>query len=189
MAEFTTIVLVGPKHSGKTSTGLALAALLEGDFTDLDSFIKERTGKSPRTLYREGPEIFKKAEAEALSALLSCRTEKSSLTVIAIGGGIIDNSEALSLLTGRDPPPLLIYLAVSAGTAWERIESAAAKTGELPPFLNTANPRETHRELHERRSAAYQKLAGIRVKCEGKTPEQLATEIAAALKAPNHEIL
>jgi shikimate kinase len=61
---------MGPKHSGKTSVGLVLAALLAGEFIDLDALIETRTGKSPRLLYIEGPDIFKEAEAQALESLI-----------------------------------------------------------------------------------------------------------------------
>jgi shikimate kinase len=70
-----TVLLVGPKHSGKTSAGRALARLWTGKnapaafFTDLDELVEDRTGKSPRALYGEGPEIFRKAEADALGDL------------------------------------------------------------------------------------------------------------------------
>ncbi|MDR0997648.1 MAG: hypothetical protein LBL70_01155, partial [Treponema sp.] len=66
------ILLTGPKHSGKTSAGRALVRLLAektdpaASFIDLDELVEDRTGKSPRALYREGPEIFRKAEADAL---------------------------------------------------------------------------------------------------------------------------
>ncbi|MDR3335579.1 MAG: shikimate kinase [Treponema sp.] len=168
------IVLIGPKHSGKTSAGKALAALLKGKFKDLDAVIGERTGKSPRELYREGPLVFRKAEAEALEALFG---DVPSRRIIATGGGLADNCEALSLLQKLKPPPFLVYLEVPAETAWRRIELAAAKSGEFPPFLKTANPKETHRELHERRAIVYRELAGLSVRGEGKTPEELAEEI------------
>jgi shikimate kinase len=176
------IVLIGPKHSGKTSAGKALAALLKGKFKDLDAFIEERTGKSPRELYREGPPVFRKAEAEALEALLETESGDSlppgkNFRIIAPGGGLADNPEALSRLQRLKPPPFLVYLEVSAETAWRRIELAAAESGEFPPFLKTANPKETHRELHERRARVYRELAGFSVRGEGKTPEELGEEI------------
>jgi shikimate kinase len=107
------IVLLGPKHSGKTSAGKALALLLSCSFVDLDDYIARRSGKSPRVLYLEGPEIFRKAEAEALAALFESEvmiphtreipsspsvTEVFPKVIIASGGGIVDNPEALALL-------------------------------------------------------------------------------------------
>jgi shikimate kinase len=72
-------------------------------------------------------------------------------------------------------------LNISAATAWQRIAgSSGGLQGNLPPFLKTENPQETHRALHERRSAAYLQLADIVVEAEGKTPEKIAFEIHAS---------
>jgi len=174
------IVLVGPKHSGKTSAGRELAVLLSGDFVDLDEHITRKTGKSPRALYIEGPEVFKRAETEALAALLSDLPEKikfASSLVIASGGGLIDNPDALLLLK-KNPAVTSVFLDISVKTAWERIERA----GELPPFLKTENPQETHRSLHERRAAAYRQFASLVIKADGKSPGGLAQEIVEKLR-------
>jgi shikimate kinase len=165
------IFLIGPKHSGKTSAGRALALRCLGSFIDLDDLIAERSGKSPRTLYAEGPEVFRKAEATALAALLD--PAAAGPRVIAAGGGIIDNPEAIALLE-KTETILPVYLNVSAEIAWERI---SANGRELPPFLKTENPRETHRALHERRALAYRKRAHLVIEAEGKSPEAIAREI------------
>jgi shikimate kinase len=177
-ARIPDIILVGPKHSGKTSAGAALAARCSGRFIDLDELVEQRSGKSPRTLYAEGPEVFREAEAGALASLLEA--ESGGRRVIAAGGGVIDNPAALALIAaGKTLLP--VYLNVSAETAWERIRGA----GELPPFLKTEHPMETHRALHRRRAAAYRKLARFTIEAEGKSPRQIALEIHALLPQSN----
>ncbi|MDR2435092.1 MAG: shikimate kinase [Treponema sp.] len=174
------IFLVGPKHSGKTSAGKALAALCSGRFIDLDGLIAERTGESPRSLYTEGPAVFRNAEAAALAALIG--SETLDARIIAAGGGLIDNPDAIALLENtKTATP--VYLDVSVDTAWERINGEAG--GELPPFLKTENPRETHRALHERRAAAYRKFARLTIEAERKSPEEIAGEILERLKHLN----
>ena len=82
--------------------------------------------------------------------------------VIALGGGVIDNEHAVRFLTTRVcdiKDALFVYLDISAAAAWQRIAAAAKKTGELPAFLRTDSPRETHRAIHERRRAAYRAFA------------------------------
>ena len=167
------IVLVGPKHSGKTSTGNALAQALSCGFIDLDEYIARKSGKSPRALYTEGPEILRKAEAEALAALFDPKaTDVPSLAVIASGGGLADNPEALSLLD-KNPAAITVFLDISAESAWNRIMAA----GALPPFLKTENPRETHRSLHERRAEIYRQFAAHVINANGKSPGEIAREI------------
>jgi shikimate kinase len=189
------IIIVGPKHSGKTSAGLALTKLLSGTgdfrraadstepcFVDLDELIEQRTGKSPRTLYQEGRDIFQAAEAGALASLVGkaavslSSSGKAAALVIAAGGGIIDNEGALALIK-KTSGAITICLDVSADAAWDRIDASARRDGGLPPFLKTGNPGETHRALHERRAAAYRNFARIIIKAEGKSPEEIAGEI------------
>ncbi|MDR1972538.1 MAG: shikimate kinase [Treponema sp.] len=186
------VIIVGPKHSGKTSAGKALARLWAGGralFVDLDELVERRTGKSPRLLYREGPECFRQAEAAALRALLgeisagkgsfAPAAAPAGVFIAAAGGGIADNREALALLK-KNGAVKTVYIEVPAETAWERIREAADRTGELPPFLNTDNPRETHRLLHERRGKIYRELAAFTVKA-GDTPEETAAEMLRRL--------
>jgi shikimate kinase len=177
------IILTGPKHSGKTTAGRALADRCAGIFTDLDELVETLTGKNPRTLFKEGPEVFRRAELEALQNLLDsgdvCAQtgyNRGIFRIAAAGGGLVDNDAALDLLKKAGATEL-VYLEVSVATAWARIKASAEKTGELPPFLNTADPVETHRLLHERRAAAYKKIARIIIKADGKTPEAIGEEL------------
>ncbi|GHT90927.1 shikimate kinase [Spirochaetia bacterium] len=173
------IILTGPKHAGKTTAGRALADRCAGNFTDLDEMVQAHTGKSPRTLFKEGAEVFRMAEAGALRSLLNTKAAGDApgrLHIVAAGGGLVDNGAALDLLKMSDTV-MLVYLDVSVETAWERIRITAEHTGELPPFLNTTDPQETHRLLHERRAAAYRKIAHIIIKADGKDPETIAEEL------------
>ena len=171
------IIITGPKHSGKSCTALVLGQITKREAVDLDEIVERQTGKSPRELYKEGPELFRKAEALALISLTQ-KPESSGL-IIAAGGGLIDNTDALEILA-QHKEIVTVYLEVSPETAWQRIlQTASGK--ELPPFLNTENPRETHFALHQRRGEAYKTLAQITVSGENRSPEQIAREIAELL--------
>jgi shikimate kinase len=144
----------------------------------LDALIESQTGKSPRTLYLEGESVFRAAEAAALKSLLA---KTKCQTVVAGGGGIIDNPDAVQALIAAEA--FIAYLHVTAGTAWERIAS-----GPLPSFLVNGkdDPKELHRRLHERRAQACREFAGkkgIVVQCEDKTPQMIAREIAAFIRS------
>ena len=182
-----TVIITGPKHSGKTCAGRELAKLLGCSFTDLDEEIARHTGKSPRELYAEGEEIFRKAEAEAVGREQGKGNKEQKFSVLAAGGGIIDNREAMVFFE-NNPSIIIIYLNVSAETAWERI----SREGELPPFImnngqdseqfNIEQAREQHRILHERRAAAYRKIADIAIEANGKSAVEIAGKIMAYLK-------
>ena len=166
------ILITGPKHSGKSMTALALAKIIGGEAADLDDIVERQTGKTPRALFKEGAEVFRKAETRALASMI-----RGKGGIIATGGGLIDNNEALALLDGRRDL-IFVYLDVSPETAWQRI---LAVGDELPPFLNTENPRvkpkETHLALHKRRAEAYKALAHLTVFAENKSSEEIAEEI------------
>jgi phosphatidylglycerol:prolipoprotein diacylglycerol transferase len=167
------VVLLGPKHSGKTSAGKILSNLLAVPFYDLDALIEEKTGESPRALYGRGEEIFRSAEYEALKAFLEAGETgglSSFPAVLATGGGIIDNRKAAALLSGKY---MKICLEASAESAWERIAA-----GPLPAFLPPENPREAHARIHERRTKACRAFADLTIPVEGKPPETIAAEIA-----------
>jgi shikimate kinase len=182
------IVLIGPKHSGKSSVGVELARLLNIPFYDVDALIEERTGLSPRSLYNTGVEHFQREEAAALAVLAENAADNgnggadgansSHNAVVAAGGGITDNSAAVSLLKNGH---LIVYLDVSAQTAWRRIASA----GELPPFLTAETPQasmEKHRLLHERRANDCRAIANVVINAaqetQAKIAEKLLKEIA-----------
>ncbi|MDR1107543.1 MAG: hypothetical protein LBL19_00750, partial [Spirochaetaceae bacterium] len=84
---------------------------------------------------------------------------------------------------GRAEGVLRIALELNAETAWERIRRGAKKTGELPPFLDTPNPRETHRALHEQRAGAYRDAADMIMATEKKKPDEIVREIKNRLTA------
>ena len=189
------IVLLGPKHSGKTSAGAALAGLLDWPFHDLDRRIEDMTGKSPRALYSDGVEVFRAAETSALKSLLGQNPGNGGVpAVLAAGGGLADNPQALALLESA-AGIRLVSLETGAETAWQRI---TRDPSGLPPFLlgtggtgaennnggnspEAGTPEVIHRRLHERRTAAYKNRAGSSVRAEGKTPETIAREIAGRI--------
>jgi shikimate kinase len=186
------ILITGPKHSGKTTAGVSLAELLGAEFIDLDEVVERQTGKSPRSLFKEGPELFRQAEARALASLLPVNPPGTAgpglggarIRVVAAGGGLVDHDGALELLGGQGcsgNDVAIVCLEVSENTAWERIRRTAEASGEWPAFLNVENPRETNAALHKRRGAAYREIASLTVNGEDKTPKAIAGEIALRL--------
>ena len=185
------VLVTGPKHSGKSLCSVELGKITGYKVVDLDELTEKQTGKSPRTLYIEGPEIFRKAEALALDALIrtfeplpgsEIPSQPGSGLVVAAGGGLIDNSEAVALLSrllnsSGCVELIVVYLEVSAETAWQRIIA----DGELPPFLGTENSMETHLAIHRRRSESYKAFASITILAENKTPREIAMEIAGQI--------
>jgi shikimate kinase len=153
------IILTGIKHSGKSTLGKLLAARLRVAFYDTDDVITERTGKTPRELYRAGGEAaFRVAEQDACRQLADSIAAGGERAVIATGGGICNNQSALSHLR---PAGKIVYLDVSEETALKRI----LKKSELPAYIAAENPqtpddvRRIFHRIYTDRTQRYRALA------------------------------
>lgn len=173
------IILTGPKHSGKSRAALAYARRYSCVCKDLDAMISEATSKSPRSLYQEGVEQFRNAEYHCLAHFLESIDGSKTEYILAAGGGLIDNEKAWALIKGRAH---IVYLQLSAQSAWERIAAKADKEGALPPFLQGDNPRCIHKELHESRGKRYRSEADIIIEADNKKPDEIAALINYNIK-------
>ena len=155
------IIIVGMKHSGKSSLGKGLAAYFSLEFFDTDKIIEEKTNMSVRNLFVEkGEQAFKDAEVESCKFLLE-RVKTSNPLIIATGGGICDNPEAVKILKSIGKFALLN---VPENTCLERILRNSKRTGSLPGYISRENPKsqdDIERIFHnfyERRMKSYKEI-------------------------------
>ena len=155
------IIIVGMKHSGKSSLGKGLAAYFSLEFFDTDKIIEEKTNMSVRNLFVEkGEQAFKDAEVESCKFLLE-RVKTSNPLIIATGGGICDNPEAIKILKSIGKFALLN---VPEKTCLERILRNSKRTGSLPGYISRENPKsqdDIERIFHnfyERRMKSYKEI-------------------------------
>lgn len=161
-------VLVGAPGSGKTTVGQALAAELGVEFRDTDADIEQLAGKPiPEIFVDEGEAHFRTLERAAVAAALA-----SCGGVLALGGGAILAEENRAALIGHT----VVHLSVELPDAVKRVGLGAGR-----PLL-AINPRATLKHLMEQRRPLYAEVATATVVTDGRTPEELATEIAALLK-------
>lgn len=184
------IILVGIKHSGKSTQGKALASLLNCSFYDTDDVIQELTGKSPRAIYNEeGKESFLGAEKLACQHLKTI-LEKEQI-VVATGGGICENDEAIRFLNTNS---IFVYLSVSEKTAADRIIREAKTDGDkitdqnsLPSYIAKKNPctisdaRNIFHTFYEERTKKYSMLADITIEQGSLSAAEITKKIKAAL--------
>lgn len=176
MRRYTHIVLIGMKHSGKTTVGNLLAKELNLPFYDTDTKVFDLAGKTVRELYDEGgPELMMHWETKACRAL-SANPIKS---IIASGGGLADNSEAFISLNENG---LCIYLDTPCDVLFERIMKSAEMDGRLPPFLQCPDPYSRFCEIFYQRSKTYDTIAHVRVSTYELRPQDVAKNILELLK-------
>lgn len=178
------IAITGLKHSGKSSLAPRVGRILSLPSLDLDEetlramvdrLPKPAIGGSLRAYFSTyGAETFQRHEAETLASLL----EDQFRGLLACGGGIIDNREAMGLL---EEAALIVYLTAEFTVLYERIIR-----GGVPPFLDPQDPYESFLRLAQRRDAAYRAAADIVVPLADRTLSEAADIAATAIKESDH---
>ena len=160
------IVILGFMGCGKTTVAKKLARHLAGNFTDLDSFIAKREGRSPAEIILQDGELsFRELETLALRDVLQDRKTR----VIALGGGTWTVPANRTLVALHDC--LSVWLDVPFEICWDRIMTSSNTVRPLAPDRNTAMNR------YESRHADYA-LAERRVTVsDSDTPETLVEQI------------
>jgi shikimate kinase len=167
VAEPRRIVLVGFMGSGKTTVGRSLAGRLGWAFVDMDARIEEEAGESVADIFRRHGEAgFREREA-ALARALGGRDE----VVVAAGGGAFATPATRSAL---QEGAATVWLRCDADTILSRV----SLDGSRP----LASSRETILRLLAEREPSY-RLADIAVDASGRSPDEVAQEIADGLFA------
>jgi len=160
----TTLVLIGPMGSGKTTYGRKLAKRLGLKFIDTDKTISQTHGPITEIFAEHGEEYFRDLETLALGASLA------QGGVIATGGGIVLRQENLDLI--RDHT--VIYLETSATHTANRLDSSRR------PLL--AGGPERWSEIFESRRERYETAATARVFTGGKAIGKVMAELEALVE-------
>ena len=160
-------VIVGPPGSGKTVTGRALADLLGVPFHDTDEAIVRSVGRSIADLFVEdGEAAFRELERVVVTRALA-----EERGVVALGGGAPVQPGAAELLEGHT----VVFLDVGIADASKRIGFDQSR-----PLL-AVNPRASWVAMMNVRRALYEAVATLRADTAGRTPEDVAAEVASAL--------
>ncbi|KAL8668396.1 MAG: hypothetical protein Q9168_006972 [Polycauliona sp. 1 TL-2023] len=91
------ILIIGMRGAGKTTTGGMAASLLGWQFVDLDTLLEETAGQTiPKIIDASGWDGFRRQE---LAVLQSALQEKGKNHILACGGGVVEMPEARQLLS------------------------------------------------------------------------------------------
>jgi len=163
------LILIGYRATGKTTLAKLLAGRLDCDWIDADVEIERRAGKTVAEIFAEdGEPAFRDLEMEVIVDLCS----RDSL-VLATGGGAPMRAESRRAMRQGGK---VVCLTAEPGTVLARL-NADATTAERRPDLTDRDPLEEILFLLEKREPVYRQLADLVVDTEGKSPDDLVTEI------------
>ena len=193
------ISLIGFMGCGKSSVGRRLSQLLCCPFIDLDDVIEEREGRTISEIFAaEGEAGFREIELESLLTVVEggcskteqhChpeRSEGSSHLILALGGGTVMTPQCAALVMEKT---LCIYLKASVDTLMERLAPDNESRPLLCPYASPSmqgeeiSPvedlqlRNRIEHLLSQRSAIYEKTANIIIDTDGKSIDQICSEI------------
>ncbi len=158
------IVLMGIKHSGKTSLGKMAAAALDLPFFDLDNLLEEQYSKKRLFNFRElyiklGETGFRDLETKAVKSI-SMKNDG----ILALGGGTIENISAMKTVKEA---ALLVFLDIKEEILFKRI-----KENGFPSFLEKS-PKKLFHKLFIKRRTLYSEVADITLKLTNESTKNI----------------
>jgi len=163
----TNVVLIGMPGSGKSTSGVLLAKSLGLSFLDTDLLVQQQAGTLLQDLVDEkGFSGFIEIEEEIVSRL------KAFKSVISTGGSVVYSEKAMSHFKEMG---IVVYLEVSFPEITRRIQNISTRGIALKTGQNLE-------VLYNERLPLYRKYADITVYGDGKTIEELVTEIAGRVQ-------
>ncbi len=169
-----TIMLVGYRATGKSSVARRLAEILHYDWKDVDDEVEVRADKSIAEIFAEsGEKSFRDIEEQVLLDLA-----RRSNTVIATGGGSVLRSACRQAMKAAGP---VIWLQATAEMIDRRMHADPMTAQRRPSLTEQGGIAEIDRLLEER-TPKYAEVATHQVDTAGKSPQQIAEQIARLIR-------
>lgn len=163
------VVLVGPMGAGKTTVGELLAARWGVQVRDTDADIVASQGKEISEIFvDDGEAAFRALERDAVAQALA---EHDG--VLSLGGGAVLDPGTRDLLAGHT----VAFLSVGLTDAVKRVGLGTSR-----PLL-MGNVRGRIKALLDERTPVYESVATFTIDTDGRTPDEVADEIAGEVAA------
>jgi len=168
------IVLIGYRCSGKTVTGLELAARLGRPFVDTDDRVVRDAGAPVDRIVREnGWRYFRDLESRVIR-LVTARDGR----VISTGGGAVLRPENVRRLRDNG---WVVWLKACESTLRRRMKQDEGNAGQRPA-IEGVNPLEETAMILSTRIPLYEKAADFHVATDTLSPSQTVEHILASMR-------
>jgi shikimate kinase len=160
------VVLVGMMGAGKSAVGRRVAARLVRPFSDSDTVVEDRMGRTVGEIWRtDGEATFRQYEAEALQSALADPTPS---VIAAAGGTVLDagNREALEAADN-----VVIWLRADPAILLGRV-----RHGDHRPVLDD-DPEGVLERLHQERLALYAEVADAVIDVDDLDLDEVAARV------------
>ena len=161
------VVLVGPMGAGKSTVARLLAARWGLTVRDTDVDVENAAGRSISDIFVDsGEAAFRELERDAVARAL-----KEHDGVLALGGGAVLDPDTRELLAEHT----VVFLRVGLADAVKRVGLGTSRP------LVLGNVRGRIKALLDERTPIYEGVATLTVATDGRSPAEVASEIAGAL--------
>ena len=168
------VVLVGPMGAGKTTVAELLGARWDVTVRDTDHDVEAGAGRTISEIFvDEGEQGFRSRERAAVAEALEAHPG-----VLALGGGAVLDPDTRAALRGHR----VVFLEVGVSDAVKRVG-----LGITRPLL-MGNMRARIKALLEERLPVYREVASITVHTDGRTPEEVADEVARLVEQAGEKV-
>ena len=160
------LFLIGFMGTGKTAVSEALSKQTGIPVMDTDEEIRLQDGMEITEIFaQKGESYFRDLETQLLKDL-----QDKEPRIISCGGGMPLRPQNAALMRQSGT---IFWLTASPETVYERL-----KNDHTRPLLAGRNNPEGIAQLMEKRREAYEAASDVRVRTDGRTPGEIAAEIA-----------
>jgi len=182
----TSIVLIGPRCTGKTKTGERLAKIRHVPFVDADKAFEENYRQTIKDFVKElGWPAFREAETSTLGQITSAYSDRD--IILAPGGGAVAHDQGEEYrrqnvnMLRRFGEVIYILptptLPLCSEILVKRMNKDAKSSGQRPSLTGTANQYEDMLKTLEKRHEMYMNAAHQVVYTGEDNPSQTARKI------------
>lgn len=164
------VVLVGMMGAGKSAVGRRVAARLVRPFSDSDTAVEDRTGRTVGEIWQhDGEAAFRRMEADALQDALMAPTPS---VIAAAGGTVLDPGNRQAL---RGEGTVVIWLRAEPATLVGRVQH-----GDHRPLL-ADDPEGVLVRLQAERESLYDEVADTVIDVDTLDLDEVAERVLAAV--------